>query len=915
MSEVQELLGKLFDESSDFVCLATLQSKPFFVNGSARRLLGIAPAEDITKTRLWDFYTPETFEQLRRTGYPELRKAGRWSGEGQLRHLRSGEPFDVAITAFLVKNPRSGNPICLALIHRDVSDRQRAQESEMHTKAILEASLDPIVTVNHEGAIVVFNQAAERTFKRRARDVLGKRAEDVLFAASQSTLARDRVERHFASAEGSMINARVEMTGLRGDGRTFPMESAMTVSRIQGEPVFIFFLRDISDRKQWEAELRKAKEAAEAASRAKSIFLANMSHEIRTPMNAIIGMSELVLDTALSPQQREYLTIVRESADALLSVIDDVLDFSKIEAGKLQLDRNEFHLPETVGNTMKSLAVRAHSQGLELAYRIAPDVPCALIGDATRLRQVVTNLVGNAIKFTESGEIELSIDCRERSDSIAVLHFAVRDTGIGIPKEKQALIFEAFEQADNTSARRRGGTGLGLAIVSRLVEYMDGKVWMESELGRGSTFHFTARFQLAEETDDSELSLPPRARDLRVLVVDDNLTSRQITEDTLRNWGLTTSAATCGSDALTVLKEANRSDEPFDLLITDAEMPEMDGFALADRVQSMDGIAPRTVMMLTCLDSRGNAARCEQLGVATCVLKPASRAELRDALLVAMGIFSEEDGRPVLPGDRSRALRPQRILLAEDSLVNQKLATALLEKHGHTVTVAGNGREALAALQSEPFDLVLMDVQMPEMDGLEATAAIRAKEKTTGGHIPVIAMTAHAMKGDRERCLAAGMDGYIAKPFRAQHLFEVIEAVVGRSPAPTAASEPQIETREPLDWAGLLQTVGGDEDLRRTLVEAVLDEAPRLMEAVRHAIAEGNSKGLALAAHTLKGAVRYFGAGAIFDGAYRLECMAKEGNLQGADVTAEALEADLQSLTDQLVRFSQGAQVEKSVLG
>ncbi|NLY00616.1 MAG: response regulator [Rhodopirellula sp.] len=915
MSEVQELLGRLFEESSDFVCLASLQSVPFFVNGSARRLLGMAPDADPRKTRLQQYYVDETFERLRRVGYPELRKTGRWSGEGQLRHFQNDEAFGVAMNVFLVKNPRSGNPICLALIHRDISDRQRARESERHTKAILEASLDPIVTVNHEGAIVVFNQAAERTFKRRANEVLGKRAEDVLFAASQSRLARDRVERHFASAEGSMIGARVEMLGLRGDGRTFPMESAMTVSRIHGEPVFIFFLRDISDRKQWEMELRSAKEAAEAASQAKSIFLANMSHEIRTPMNAIIGMSELVLDTSLSPQQRDYLTIVRESADALLSVIDDVLDFSKIEAGKLQLDHEDFHLAESIGNTMKSLAVRAHSQGLELAYRIAPDVPCGLVGDAARLRQVVTNLVGNAIKFTESGEIELTVDCRERSENSTLLHFALRDTGIGIPDEKQALIFEAFEQADNSSARRRGGTGLGLAIVSRLVEYMKGKVWMESELGRGTTFHFTARFQLADEPAEGEVTLPPALRELRVLVVDDNFTSREIIEGTLRGWGLTTSAATCGADAIQVIGEARRSEEPFDLVVCDAEMPEMDGFTLAERIHALDGDSPGVIMMITCLDSRSHAARCDELGVSTCVLKPVSCAELRDAILVATGASVEDNGRQPPAAERSGGVRPLRILLAEDSLVNQKLASALLAKHGHTVTVAANGREALALLQAQPFDLVFMDVQMPEMDGLEATAAIRTREKATGAHLPIIAMTAHAMKGDRERCLAAGMDEYIAKPFRAQHLFEVLESVLGSSPAPAEPSQPPLPTRNLPDRSELLRAVGGDEDLLKTLVEAVLEEAPRQMDAIRQALADGNSKALALAAHTLKGAVRYFGDNAVFEYAYRLEGLGRQAALDDAEAVSETLEKELRKFTSEIRHFYREFQAEKSVIG
>jgi two-component system sensor histidine kinase/response regulator len=793
------------------------------------------------------------------------------------------------------------------LLEEEIAERQAAEEEIKRVTSLLDSIIQNLPTAvflkdAKDLGFVLWNKASQQLYGYSSDQAIGKSARDLFPEQADSFDSQDRD----VLRRGELLEIPEQYVATRDRG--------VRIVRTKKVPIFhdgevaghlLGIAEDITDRKTAERSLIEAREAAEKASRAKSEFLANMSHEIRTPINGIMGMAELAMNTELTSEQQDYLEAVRISADSLLKLINDILDFSKIEAGKLELIDIDFGLRDVIADTMTMLAIQAYSKQLELIYQVAPDVPDLVNGDPGRIRQVLINLIGNAIKFTDNGEVTLNIKLAEEPSLDRLqLHFVVADTGIGIPPEKREKIFQAFEQADSSTTRRYGGTGLGLAISSRLVRQMGGKIWVESEVSEGSKFHFTLNLGTQREPREEPASgEATNLKGLSVLVVDDNATNRRILGEVLSQWGMKPVVVDGGQVALVAMEEAFDAGRPFPLVLTDCMMPEMDGFELAGHINKDPRFSTSKLIMLTSARERGDASRCIKTGISAYLLKPIKQSELLFTLNKVLTQPESNECRQSLITRHSirETRRKLHILLAEDNAVNQKLACRMLERMGHTVALAEDGKKVLEALERENFDLILMDVQMPEIDGLEATRIIRDLEKLTAKRIPIIAMTAHAMQGDEEKCLQSGMDGYIAKPITAHDLFETIESIVNAANAQEKLVSLPRAARKVVDKDQILDRVGGDLELLSEVIGLFVDDYPLTLSEIRGAIQQSDPESLGKAAHTLKGAVSNFGAHSAVQAALTLEDMAKNKDMTGAVTALENLEAEIRLVHDTLV--------------
>jgi PAS domain S-box-containing protein len=808
----------------------------------------------------------------------------------------------------------AGQVLQYVAIRTDITAHKRLKENLRREQRFLQSVMDTLgeglYTIDAQGLCTFVNRKAETMLGWSRAELEGRNMHDLIHyqKADGAPLHKEQCAILSCIRDGRACQSDADFF-TRRDGTLFAVSLVASPLLENDRPVgSVVAFQDITERKRFEAEILRAKESAEQANRAKGDFLATVSHEIRTPMNGIIGMTDLALDTDLSREQREYLVMVKNSADSLLDIINDILDFSKIEAGHIELECIAFRAHELIATALRPLGVRAQQKGLELVYEAQPEIPETLLGDPGRLRQILVNLVGNAIKFSRTGDIRIHVGVVQLDAAQVVLRFSVRDRGIGIAPQQQQTIFAPFTQADTSTTRRFGGTGLGLAICARLVEAMGGEIGVDSAPGRGSTFHFTVRLGIGA-SDHREPLLLAGLAGARVLVVDDHAANRHLLVNYLLKWGLQPHALEDGAAALAALDEAHAAGKPFRVILLDAMMPGIDGFEVARRIKARAAESSTIIMMLTSGGQRGDAQRCRELGLAAYLSKPIRAEELQAAVLSAAGARASGASVPLITrhslaqAHGAAAPVPLRILLAEDNPVNQRLALTLLQKRGHTVQLAGNGREAVAYFDAGAFDLILMDMQMPVLDGLEATRQIRELENLRGGHVRIVAMTANAMSGDKDACLEAGMDDYLAKPLKVDALLAILHAPPGA--ARDAHAAPNSAAALPFDYLGALAQ--GDRLMIEVMARPFRNDRLLQLGALRHAVQAEDRKTLLGCAHALKVVLGHFRATPAQALARKLELLAAQGDFGQAMSCVEALAVALEQLEQALLAFVQRA--------
>ncbi len=819
---------------------------------------------------------------------------------------RYGQKIPVELSCSV--NEFSGGTQVISIM-RDVREMKKAEitilEGEARYKNLVETIPNGLIELDNSAAIVYANSSFCAMIERDYDEIIMKPAWDFIFKDDQ-----DRFQKFFLSM-------------LKGDKKTEPLvikirkkNSALIdaqadwnykrdeLGRVIG---FISIITDITEKIAITEELKNAKAMAEEANKAKSEFLANMSHEIRTPMNGIMGMSHLMFNTELDAIQREYLEMIKLSSDNLLNLINDILDFSKIEAKKLELEKIDFLLRDSIEHTVKVLIYKAMQKGIKIYININPAVPNALLGDPGRLRQIINNLLSNAIKFTHRGEINIKADLESKKDRSVTIHFCVSDTGIGIPPQKHKKIFEAFTQADSSITRKYEGTGLGLSISRQLIELMGGRIWVESEIGRGSSFHFMVNFEISPNNRRIALADFETLKSKRVLIVDDNFTNRKILEETLKNWHMQTAAAAGATAAFKLINESIKDGNIFDIMLLDVNMPEMDGWEFAERVRKIKELKSVKIIIMPSAGLRGDIEQSVKLGISAYLIKPVVVSELEEAILMILD--ETQGGTHKLITQHSIRENKQRlnILLAEDEIVNQKIASKILEMHGHSVTIAGDGITAVEKYMSGAFDMILMDVQMPEMDGTEATVKIRQHEKETGKHIPIVAMTALAMKGDRDKCFECGMDEYISKPIEMEELFKTINKIFANLNTDKSLINLNHEkySRDAFDEKLFLTSQKNDTGFAVELVNLFLDNVPSYVKDIKSAIEAYDAIALKKAAHILKGSVKNFHAANASEAVQAIELLAVSENFGGASEAFNRLENEIEKLKKDMRSFAQ----------